>query len=252
MSFETILEKIDAEQAVANQSLNNVNIRALPYKKGQINAAKENLEKLYFDYKEEVKKNSIFILVTGSESDHFADIAQEKFKCFKFDAKTFYKDILKEINPYLYQDKKINSSIFEVIGNVLEDKMKSFDVASYPQLMFDAKYSRVVRNKDEMLDVMADAINDIVGGEIVGLDALERVSKDGIEKKYKSRIVPILLYSADERFVSNLSKDLTKINSKVAVLTAGNVETDVTSFVTLEAIDEENVGNALKKIANNA
>lgn len=252
MRFDTILEQIDAEQVIASQDLNGVNIRALPYKKGQVNAAKERLEKLYSDYKEEIKKNSVFILVTGNESSEFGNIAQEKFKCFNFDAKIFYKEILEQINSHLYQDKKINSSTFEVISNVLEDKMKNFDVASYPQLMFDARYSRVIRNKDEMLDVMIDAINEIVGGEVIGLDALERVAKDGVKKKYKSRLVPILLHTEDEKLVNQLAKDLAKTSSRVVVLTAGNVKTNVPSLVALETIDEENVGNALKKIANNA
>jgi predicted RNA-binding protein Jag len=128
--------------------------------------------------------------------------------------------------------------------------MKSFDVLSYPQLMFDSKYCRVIKNKKEMLDVTVSAINEIVGGEVVGLDALEKVTKDAVNKEYKSKIVPILIYSDDENFVDKTSNDLRKLNPRVVRISAGKTEKDINPLFSLEKVTEETVKNTLKDIAN--
>ena len=252
MNLSSILDQINELKTVTQQDLNGVYPRALTYKKGQINSAKTRLENLYVDYKNELLKSSVFILVTGDRSDTFSSIAQEKFKCFSLDSKVMFKEILQKINPILYKNKKINSSIFQVIDNILEDKMKLLDVSSYNQLMFDTRYSKVVKDEKEMLDVIADAVSDIVGSEVVGLDALERISKEAIDKNYKSRIVPVLIHDTDEEFIAKISDGLKKINPKVVTVVAGNTVKNLTHKLKLEEIDEKSVEETLKTIAANA
>jgi hypothetical protein len=252
MTLTTILEQINEQKNIAQQDLDTVSPRALPYKKGQVESAKAKLEGLYIDYKNELLKNSVFILVTGNESESFAKIAEDNFKCFSVDGKVFYRDILEQISPHLYKNKQVNASVFEAIGNVLETKLKNLDIMSYNQLMFDAKYSKVVKDDVEMLDVIVDSINNIVGSEVVGLDALERVTTKAIEKNYKSKIVPILLHTQDETLVRTLSEGLRRINPKVVSISAGKTESDLSLKIALEEVTKKKVEETLKTIAANA
>lgn len=252
MSLATILDQINQQKEIAQQDLNVISSRALPYKKGQITSAKQKLEDLYVDYKNEVLKSAVFILATGDQSETFASIAEEKFKCFSVNGKTMFREILEKVNPQLYKNKKINAFVFEALGNLLEDKMKLLDVKAYNQLIFDTKYSRVVKDETEMLDVVASAVTDIVGSEVVGLDALERVTQKAVSRNYKSKIVPILIYSTDENFIASITDGLKRLNPKVVRISAGKTETDLKVKISLEEVDEKNVEETLKTIAANA
>lgn len=252
MSLATILDEINQQKEIAQQDLNVISPKALPYKKGQVNSAKQKLENLYVDYKNEVLKNAVFILVTGDQSEVFATIAEEKFKCFSVDAKTMFKEMVTKVSPQLYKNKKINAFVFETLGNLLEDKMKMLDVKSYNQLIFDSKYSLVVKDEEEMLDVVSLAVTDIVGSEVVGLDALERVTQKAVDKNYKSKIVPILVHNKDEAFISLITDGLKKLNPRVIKVAAGKVQTDLKTKISLEEVDEKNVEETLKTIATNA
>lgn len=253
MSFKEILTKINEEKKIAETDLNTISPRAYPYKKGQVDRAKENLESLYVDYKNQVLKNAVFILVTGSHSDEFANIAQDKFECFNVDAKSFYQEIVDELSPELYKDKNLNASVFDIAGNVLEDKMKNLDVVSYNSLTFSSKYSKFVKTKAEMVDILKDAINDSVGGEVVGLDALEKVSKEAVNKEYKSRVVPILLRSKDENFLLNIATSIRTINPRVVMVVAGETNNNnINPLSSVSEVNETSVGDALKEIAANA
>lgn len=251
MSLSLILDKINEQKTIAEQDLHSVHPRSYPYKKGQVQSAKAQLEQLYIDYKNELLKNAVFILVTGDQAEAFANIAEEKFKCFSIEGKSLFKEILSKLSPQVYLNKKVNAFVFEVMANVLEDKLKTLDVVSYNQLLFNSKYSRVVKNETEMLDVVTSSIADIVGLEIVGLDALEKVTKQAVNKNYKSRIVPILVHSDDETFINEAAQGLKKLTKRVTTVSAGKTNGTNTSF-SLEEIDENTIEETLKTIATNA
>jgi len=252
MSLGEILEKINLEKVTAEIDLDKVSARARVYKKGQVESAKNRLEGLYIDYKNEVLKRAIFIMVTGDKSEEFAGIAEEEYKCFKVDGKIFYKEIVDQLSLDLYHNKNINAPILDVVGNVLEGKMKGLDVTSYPSLSFNAKYSRVIKTRKEMVETVKEAVNDTVGGEVVGYDALERVSKEAVNKNYSKELVPILIYNKDEDFITGICDSIRVINPKVVRIAAGNTETNINALATLDEVNAEQVGKALKTIAENA
>jgi hypothetical protein len=241
MSLETILEKINKEKVSANKNINELDPRVRTYAAGKIRAAKDRLDGLYLDYRNELLNRAIFILVSGENCDKFAEIARD-FNCFTLDAEILAKEVVEKVNPQLYLGKKLNSNTFEVVNNILEEKIKKLDVVSYPSITFSQKYSRVVGDKKEMIDTVKKAINDTVGGEIVGVDALNRVSEEAIDKNYKSRLVPILLYSNDNSFINQLSKDFNYIKYRTQ-----NITTEE-----FEEIDSDAVEKTLRKIAANA
>jgi len=251
--LEQILDEINKQKQIAETDLSQVSPRAYPYKKGQVDSAKNKLEGLYIDYKNEILNRAVFILVTGSESESFGNIAKQDFGCFSISGETLAKEIVNDIHPQLYKGKTVNASIFDVVDNVLEKKMKALDVLSYNSLMFNSKYQRVVKNEDEMVLVVRDALNDIVGGEVVALDALERTAQEAVNKNYRSKIVPILIYSEDFSLIQTLSRDIIKINPRIVRVIAGDSDLeDFNTIANLTDVDSEGVGEALKKIAANA
>jgi hypothetical protein len=238
--LDELLKKINEEKKVAETDLDAVNPRIREHKKGQVRRAKEVLEDLYVQYKNELLKRSIFILVSGQNAQAFANIAEEDYKCFKVDGDEFYKSIVDELSPQLYEGKTVNSSVFEAMSNVMEDKMRDLDVVSYNSLMFQAKYQVTVDNKKDMIKVAKDAITDIIGGEVLGLDAIERVGRQAVNKGYASKMVPIVIYNDDVEFISKAAEQIKNLTTKVVVIS--NTETN----------DTESVGKALKQIAENA
>ena len=253
MSLVKILDDINENKKIAETDLDTVSRRALPYKKGQVDSAKHKLEGLYVDYKNELLNRSVFILTTGKDAELFAEIAEREFKCFRTDGKKLFKEIVDEISPDLYIGKKVNASVFDVVGNVLEEKLKVLDIIAYNTLMFEAKYERVCSSKVEFTNLITQAIGNIVGLEIVGLDALERIAQDAVNKSYSSKMVPILIHSKDEEFINRMSNPLRTLSPRVVRIAAGETaHENLNPLVSLTEINEETVGKALKEIAANA
>jgi hypothetical protein len=250
MSLENVLEKISEEQIVANQDLNLVSPRVIAYKKGQVTAAKERLELLRQDLKQEIIKRSVFIVVTGSEAEKFADIANQEFKCLSFSANRLATDIVNKLSDQLYLNKSLNANTFDIIDNLLEDEMKRLDIASYNKLAFNAKYLRNIKNKQDMIDLINQAIADNVGSEVIGLDALDKAVSSVMDTKKVSRVVPIVLHTGNNGLTLDLAKNLKAITNKVFTVSAGT-QTNLTNF-TIEETNEETVGQTLKQIATNA
>lgn len=237
--LEELLEEINKQKKDASIDIDAVDPRVREHTKGRVRRAKDQLEQLYVQYKNEILRRSVFILSTGQNAKAFANIAEEEYKCFKIDGDSFYKDIVDQLHPDLYEGKTVNSSVFEVLNNLLEDRMKNLDVISYNSLMFDTRYQRTVKDKNEMIQVAREAITDVIGGEVLGLDALERVSQEAVNKEYKSKMVPIVIYSEDEEFVKKASEQVKNLTTKVFVVNS-------------KENDTESVGNTLKEIASKA
>lgn len=252
MSLEKILTKIESVKALAMTDLNTVDPRALPYKKGKVDAAKRKLEDLYVDYKKEMMNRCIFILVTGKDSGEFVKIANEEAGCFETHGKQFFKEVADQIDPQLYLKKNSNSSLFDVVNNIMEDKMKALDIISYPRIMFSAKYSKTLQSQQDLIDLLQRAIADSIGNEVVGMDALERIAKVAVNEGYKKALVPVIIHSKDENFIMELSKSLRNINPKVVRVAAGRTLTDVNALLTIDEVSTEEVGKALKTIADKA
>jgi hypothetical protein len=252
MSLESIIGNIQEEKAIAEIDLDTVSTAAYPYKQGQVKSAKHKLEGLYIDYKNELLKRAVFILVTGDDAEGFSEIADSEFNCFTTDGDALFKDIVGELNPQLYTDKMANGALFDIVSNILEHKLKHLDIVEYNELMFNTKYSRHLKDKEDCVQLVKEAVTDIVGPEVIGLNALEEVTKEAVNRGYKSRVVPILIFNKDAQFVVDISPRLRNLNPRVVRVAAGKVDIDINAKITLKKTDTKSVGEALKEIAANA
>lgn len=252
MSLESIIGNIQEEKKIAEIDLDTVSTAAYPYKKGQVKSAKHKLEGLYIEYKNELLKRAVFILVTGDGAGEFAELAESEFKCFATDGDALFKEIVEELNPQLYTDKMANGALFDIVSNILENKLKNLDIVEYNELMYNTKYSRHLKNKEDCIQLVKEAVTEIVGPEIIGLNALEKVTQEAVNVGYKKRSVPIVIFNKDEQFVVDISPRLRNLNPRVVRVAAGKLGMDINAKVIIKNIDTKSVGKALQEIAANA
>lgn len=252
MSLQSILKEIESVKKLAMTNLDEVSPRARTYKKGKVDAAKRKLENLYVDYKKEMINRCVFILVTGENTGEFVKIAEKEAGCFAVHGKQFFKDIASQVDGQLYVNKNTNSALFDVVNNILEDKMQALDIISYPRLMFKKEYLKTLQNERDLVELLQRAVADSVGNEVVGMEAVERVAQKAVNSNYKKALVPIIIHSKDESFITSLSGGLRNLNPKVVRVAAGKTKSDVNASIKVEEISTESVGDALKKIAKNA
>jgi hypothetical protein len=251
--LEEILKEISKQKKIAEMNLDEVDPRVRPYKTGQVTAAKQRLENLFVDYKNSLMSRAVFIMATGDKAEDFAKLAEEEFSCFAVDASLFFKEIANKVSEALYLGKAVTASLFDVVDNLLYDKLKRLDVMSYKSFIYNSKYARTMSNKHDFVKLLQEAIPQIVGGEVVAIDALERVAQVAVNKEYKSKMLPILIYSSDNMLINQLANDTINLSKRVRVVTAGQTsEQKLTPFVSLEDVTQESVANALKQIAANA
>jgi len=160
--------------------------------------------------------------------------------------------IAEKIDNQLYLNKNTNSALFDVANNILQDKMQALDIVSYPRLMFKKEYLKTLQSKQDLIDLLQRAVADSIGNEVVGMEAVERVAQKAVNNNYKKALVPIVIHSKDESFITNLSGGLRNLNPKVVRVAAGPTKTDINALIKVKEVSTESVGDALKKIAKNA
>lgn len=253
MSLTNILNEIETNRPNAEVDVQMGNPDTLGARSGLKRAAVEAIKRLRLDYRNELLKGTAFIVVTGPTRDSFTEVAtSDAFGCFSADSDGFYKDLVSRVNPALF-GREGARNLFNVVGNVLEDKMLELDIASYPMLAFSDKYNSAVNKSEDLLPLVKAAINDQVGSEIVGVNAIFSIVDRAIEKKHAAEVTPVILSTGDEKFALDLKTNLTRLTSKVFLVVAGKGSKSVQladSAILVKTVSEESVGDALSGIRN--
>lgn len=216
---------------------------------GNINQAKEELAALSLAYRQQILANAIFVLVTGDDADKFAAIAEKKYDCFSVDVEDFYKEMVKNIPTALYKGKTASGNLLEFISSNMEEKARSLNIVSFPALVFDSKYKKALKDDADLLKLTKIVINEKVGGEIVGLDAADRVFERLLQSELSGKKVPIILQVKDASMVEDISKGLKRsLTRKTFVISTGSeVDQKIQniSFETLESVTVKSVEKSL-------
>lgn len=221
MSLVEIIEKINVARPFAEGNAEDGPVDTLAGRRGRKNQAIDTMIRLKRQYKQELLQSAVFIVVTGSLKSDFVTMATEGFKCFSADSEAFYNDLASRVSPALYEGKEGISNIFDVLGRYLEDKAIELDLSSYPQLIFKQQYRRVISNKEEFTALVKQAVNDQVGTEIVGIQAVNSLVGPAIDKGHADKITPIILSTNDELFANQLLTNLPRLTSRVFLVVAG-------------------------------
>jgi hypothetical protein len=268
MNLENILKEMDLNRANAEMDVTLGSPNTHGGRIGLKRAATETMRHLKLDYRNELMESTVYIVVTGSERDSFNALASsETFGCFTADPDEFYKNLTSRINPTLF-GREGARQLFNIAGNVLEDKMMELDIGSYNMLQFNEKYNRAVNNAEDFVPIIREAINDKVGAEIVGINAVHSILDSAIARKHSDLVTPVLLNVTDEKFALDLYKGLPELvkhgvltnaqyeakkKNKAFLVVAGKASKTLRStegVVIVKTVNESSVGEALESIRN--
>lgn len=248
MSLETILKEIKEVKPFADSDAEDGPIETLAGRRGRKVQATERLKNLKRDYTRELMATSRFILAVGSESDSLVEaLTAGKQGLFSADPELFYKDLAGRVNPALLAGRASPSDLLDVICRHLEDKANELDIVAYPQLIFKNGYSTSVTNEEQLVSLIKTAVNEQMGSEIVGIQAVNSILDNAIEKEHSSSSTSIVLNVKDADFALRLFDDLKRIAGKIDIVVAG--ESRITGDVVSARINEVNE-KTLKQVVN--
>lgn len=254
MSLSKTLEEIKVLKPIADEDISSGPRETYGGREGRKRNAVSRLKDLKEQYINELRLSSVFILVSGSEKENFAQLAKNEFKCFTADPEGFYKDLANRLPPELYAQKTPPSNLFDIMGRHLEDKATEMQIVGYPQLIFHSKYQRACNGKEDFVNLIKEAINDQVGSEITGLHVVRSLADEAIAANHGARLTPIVLTTNDEKLALDLKSTLGRIGSRAFLVAAGKgaktVKSTEGAFTVKEATNEsvENVLTNIRKL----
>ena len=253
MSLTNILKEIGTNRPNAEMDVQMGSEATYGGRVGLKRAATETIKRLKLDYRNELMTSTVFIVVAGAGRDTFSDlISYETYGCFTTDPNEFYKDLASRIDPSLFGREGVRN-LFNLVGNLLEDKALELDINSYPMLQFNDKYNSAVKSVEDFVPLIRAAINDQVGSEIVGINAIHSIVDKAIERNHSAVVTPVVLNTSDEKFALDLQNNLNKLQSKVFLVVAGKASKalrEAKGAFLVKTVSEETVRETLEAIRN--
>lgn len=252
---KTIVE--EGQKALKTEGASALPVSAKRAKQGHINRAKLDLEELYREYRKELQTSSLFILVTGSQKniEKYNKIAESDFGCFPTDAELLYNEIMEKVPARLYVNQHASPSLFDHFAARFEDRALEIDIIGYPPLLFESKHKKPLKDKADATELMKRAFNEKVGGEVIGLDAIERVTLKAVNENFAGKFCPIVLHTTDPVLVRELERDIKRsVTKNVFVVTLGSKNDEGVQNVSLtniKTVTKESVESSLLKVKEN-
>lgn len=219
--LDNIIKKIKENRELAKIDADTGNPNTLIARRGQKRRAEEDLKTLSEEYARALLNTAAFIVVTGSDSELFTKIAEEKFDTLGANGEALYDELVDEIHPTLYEGKESVSNVFDVLGRVLENKALALGINEYPQLTFKDEYRRKIKDRADFKALVTTALNSQVGGELVGVHAVRSVVNKAIARNHAERLTPITILLKDEKTALEVGKDLSRLTPRVYLVAAG-------------------------------
>lgn len=250
MSLSNILKEMETNRPNAEMDVLMGSPDTYSGRVGLKRAATEANKRLKLQYQQELMSTTVFIVVSGPEADVFTDLASsESFGCFNADPEAFFKDVVGRINPTLF-GRETTRNLFNLVGNILEDKMMELDITSYPMLAFNDKYNSASNAPEELVPLVRNAIVDQVGSEIVGVNAVYSLVDEAIKKGHTASVSPVVLKTDNESFALDLRKNLTRLTKNVFLVVAGKAPKSlkVEGSLLVKNVNNESVAETLANI----
>jgi len=254
MSLDTILKEMKTLRQFADEDPDSGPAETMVGRRGRKQQAIIRLVDLRTEYAIDLKNSVVFIIAAGAKRAEFEQIAtSEKFGFFSSDPESFYTDLANRIHPSLYTKNASPSNLFDILGRHLEDKMLELlgPMGSYNQLIFREKYIAPVSTAQEFSQVIKTAINEQIGSEIVGVEALNSILDNAIKTGHTAKVTPIVLSTGDEKLAIQLASDLGRITQRVFLVNAGKASKDlraVEESINLKEVTEDSVKATLDQI----
>lgn len=249
-NLQVVMKQIKKVKEVAEQDP-GTDVLVRRQRLGKKRQAMEKLKDLYTSYRKEISQNCLIMLVSGTESEKFAEIASADFSCYSFKADDFYSKILDQVPSKVYMGRVASHEFFDHISARFEDRAREIDIIGYSPLYFDAKYKKSMKTREDSLNIVKRAMNEKVGSEVVGLDAIEQVSIKTVNEGFAGKVVPIVIHTQDETLTEELIGGLARITNKLFLINSGKSENKNLinkSISDIKKVTKKNVEETLIKI----
>lgn len=243
MSLSKVLREMNKIRPFAEENVDEGPRETLAGRRGRKNQALSSLARLNKEYTSNLRQTAAFVLVVGDKREEFTKLATESYKCFSADPDFFYTDLARRVPTALYLGKEGMSNIFDVLGRHLEDKANELDIVGYPQLIFRQEYRRQINTSADFVSLVKQAINEQVGGELVGLQSIKSLTEAAIKKNHNAKVTPILLPTGDEKFALTIARALERISSKIFVVAAGETSAEMKRLEGVFTFDDSENGS---------
>jgi hypothetical protein len=208
---KTIKEKRELAKQVPEQGAHP---QTYTTRLGRIKRARNDLIELYFKYRNEMQKRALFVVLDGKEGsiNKFAEIAESEFDCFVSDSEEIFQEIVYGVDKAYYKNIVSSPGLFDVLMGSFNEVANRIGILQYPMVLFDKKYLRNLKTREDVLNLTKEAFTDKLGGELIGVYAIDKAATQGVNKEYDGKIVPILIKANDKKIVDKLNKDLLLLN----------------------------------------
>ena len=215
-SFEALIQDINKNRTIANTVIENPNPKTYTTRLGKQKRAKQNLADLYLEYRTQVKNRAVFILTKGAHAESFIEVATgPDFGCFEVDAEELYKEIISRVNKRYYDNQTSSPALFDILMSSFNEICDDIGIIEYPAVLFEARFKRRLTSQEDLLKLTKEAFNTKIGSDLVGLYAIDKVSRKAVNSGYEGTTIPIILHSKDKGLTDELEKSLLNINRNV-------------------------------------
>lgn len=246
--LETIVKELKKLQVYATEDVDSGPPQTLNGRRGRKNQAIERILQLRETYARDLLSSAVFFIVTGSAKESFGEIASASFSCFNANPEQVYQDIANKVPLQLLTGRESVAAVIEIASRHLEDKAREIGIVEINQILFKQQYRRAVTNRAELADLLKQVINEQIGSEIVGVQAVRSIVPQAIERDH-SGTTTIVLQTSDEPFIASLATNLKRLTSKVFVVSAGEATEGIKALpnvIALEEVNKKTVGQFLK------
>lgn len=251
MSLSKTLEQIKVQKPMAEEDISQGSRETYAGREGRKRNAVVQLKQLRETYAIELRSSALFIIVSGSGKEDFANIAKNEHKCFTADPEGLYKDLADRLPPALYEQKTPPSNLFDIMGRHLEDELTEMNIEGNLQLVFSSKYQRACNGKEDFKNLIKEAINDQGGLIVAGEHIVRSLVDEAIAVNHGQRLTPIILATDDEKLALDLKGTLGRIGSGAFLVAAGKgakVIKSTEGAFTVKEVNNESVENILTNI----
>lgn len=237
--FDSLIKDIDKNKQIASLDLGDADPRTYTTKLGHVKRAKQNLKDLFLEYRKEVMNRAVFILTKGSQAKSFIDIALEEYGCFHVNGDALFEDIISRVNKRYYDDQISSPALFDLLMSSFNEVCDEIGIIGYPAVLFESKYKRRLKSKEDLLKLTKQAFNDKVGSDLVGLYAIDKVAREAVNNNYNGKTIPIIISTKDKELIKELNTSLKNITANVFEVNTARKQTQKTVESKLLKIKEQ-------------
>jgi len=251
MSFDKILANLKENENILKMEILPTDPTART-KAGMVNQARQEIERLKQDFRDEALKRSVFILVFGSRADKAAKILKENFGVLNGSPSLLTAQIIEKLDAGLYNNKQLHPSVIDLSSTVLDGLATELGIDFVPPFYYDGhKHAVMLKSREDLDKVLTTVILEKVGGEIFAVNAIMANLKTMIEEEYSQPVIPMVM-EIDGEMAAKMKTDLQRINKNVFTMNVGGADQAADLKMTAkQKLDKNVIEKALIQIKQN-